>query len=179
MTEKNKNEEMEEFQYLIDSRKLTDKEIASEKHAILKAREARFRSRSENEKKAARLLQLKFQMEEYLNNTECSSGPHFSKFLNIYVDTLYDKRKQFAADISIDPIMLSQVMNNHRDPQEIFIHRLIIHSSVSYGKLCSYNRDLWPRVFYQDKICMFLSRQEVVRDSEEKYVTSRKLDPRE
>ena len=176
MTER-RNDELEEFKYLIDSRNLTEKK--AERDAILKAREARFRNRSEHEKKVARLIQLKYQMEEYLKKPECSSGPCFLKFLNTYVDTLYYKRKHFASDLSIDAIMLSQVMNNHRDPQETFMHRLIIHSQSSYEKICRFNQDLWARVYYQDKVCQFLSTQEMVRDSEERYVTTRKFEPGE
>lgn len=175
MTER-RIDELDEFKYLIDSRNLTEEK--AERDAILKAREARFSSRSGFEKKVARLIQLKYQMEEYLKKPECSSGPCFLKFLNTYVDTLYNKRKHFASDLSIDPIMLSQVMNNHRDPQETFMHRLIIHSKGSYKNVCRFNQDLWPRVFYQDKVCRFLSTQEVVRDSEERYVTTRKIEPR-
>ncbi|MFH0758678.1 MAG: hypothetical protein V2B15_15420, partial [Bacteroidota bacterium] len=179
MTKKRKKDEMEEFKYLIDSRTLSKQERKEESEAILKAREARFRARTEHERKVASLLQLKYQMEEFLKNPVPGSGSYFTKFLNFYVDTLYKKRKDFASDLSIDPIVLSQVLNNHRDPQETFMHRLIIHTRGAYEKVCEFNLELWPRVFYQDKVHRFLSTQHMVRESEEKYVTTRGPEPQE
>lgn len=166
---------MEEFKYLIDSRDLTDKEIEAEKKAILLAREARFRQRSGEEKKMARLLKLKLEMEDYLQNPESISGRAFSKFLQIYVDILYEKRKHFASDLSIPPIVLSQVLNQHRAPQEAFIRRLIIHTRGSYENICAFGRDIWPRIYFQDKVSQFLSTQDQVNDSEAKYVTLRRI----
>ena len=66
--------------------------------------------------------------------------------------------------------MLSQVLNMHRDPQESFIHRLILHSETSYKPVCDFGKDLWPRVYYQDKVCRFLTTQDQVQESEMKYV---------
>lgn len=177
MAENNPDEALEEFKYLIDSRNLTKKEKALERDAILKAREARLKNRSEFEVKVARLLQLKYQMEDYLLNPNYDYGPYFSKFLTIYVDTLYKKRRDFASDVSIDPIVLSQVLNNHRDPQESFLHRLSIHSMGSYKDFTGFSHDLWPRVYFRDKVCKFLSTQALVRESEATYVKSAKIDP--
>ena len=177
MAEREKNITLDEFKYLIDSRNLSEKDKEAEREVLLKAREARFKSRSEYDRKVAKLMQLKYQMEEYVKNPECSSGPNFSRFLSIYVDTLYKKRKDFASDLSIDPVLLSHVLNNHRSPQETFIHRLILHSELSYKSVCDFRRDLWPRVFYQDKVCQFLTAQDQVRESEMKYITGRDIEP--
>ena len=86
---------------------------------------------------------------------------------------LYKKKKDFASDLSIDPIVLSQVLNDHRDPQESFIHRLVLHSMASFEKVCEFNEDMWPRIFYQDKVCKFLSSQNTLKEAESKYVTAR------
>lgn len=153
---------------------MTEKE--AEKEAILRAREARFRSRSESEKKIARLMQLKFQMEAYLEKPDSSTGQKFSEFLKVYVDTLYDKRKHFASDLSIAPIELSQVLNQHRAPQDAFLRRLVIHSRASYKHIGPFDPDVWPRIYYQDKVSQFLFTQEQVKESEAKYVTPRKID---
>jgi hypothetical protein len=92
------------------------------------------------------------------------------------VDTLYDKRTEFASDLSIKPMMLSQVLNNHRYPKDTFIYRLIIHSVGSYKNLCDFDRELWPRVYYQDKVYKFISSQDTLRESEEKYVRNKNWD---
>ena len=91
------------------------------------------------------------------------------------MDILYNKRKNFASDLSIKPIVLSQVLNNYRDPQDTFMYRLILHSEGAYKNLCTFDRELWPRVYYQDKICKFLSSQKKSRKTEEKFVTNRKV----
>lgn len=177
MTDKKTNRDLEEFKYLIDSRHLTDKEKEKEREAILKVREARFRNRTSFEIQVARLLQLKYQMEAYLEESPEAGidnpGTYFTKFLNIYVNTLYKKKKDFASDLSIDPIVLSQVLNNHRDPQDSFIHRLVIHSTACFEKVCEFDQDIWPRIFYQDKVCKFLSGQNTLKEAEAKYVKCR------
>lgn len=176
MIRKRKNKDLEDFKYLIDSRTLTDKERKEEKEAILKAREARFKERSEQEVKIAKLMQLKYQMEDYVNNPKCDLERNFTRFLAAYVDTVYDKRKNFATDLSIKPMVLSQVLNNHREPQSTFILRLIVHSEELYKNLCAFDKELWPRIYYQDKVCEIFSTQDKWRKSEEKFVNKRKLE---
>ena len=133
------------------------------------------RKRTDIQKRKIDLLTLKYQMEDYLNDSTCSLQSYFPKFLTSYVDILYNKRKNFASDLSIKPIVLSQVLNNYRDPQDTFMYRLILHSEGAYKNLCTFDRELWPRVYYQDKICKFLSSQKKSRKTEEKFVTNRKV----
>lgn len=45
MAKRNKDTDLDEFKYLIDSRKLSEKDKEADRKAILKAREARFKSR--------------------------------------------------------------------------------------------------------------------------------------
>ena len=176
MNEKRHEKELEDFKYLIDSRTLSDEDRKAEREAILKAREARFRKRSGIEISTAQLIQLKYQMEDYVDNPAYSPEPRFSEFLKKYVDTLYKKRAEFASDLSIEPMMLSQVLNNHRNPKDTFMCRLIIHSVGSYKSLCDFNRELWPRVYYQDKMYKFISSQDKLRESEEEYVRHKNWD---
>lgn len=173
MIRKRRNKDLEDFKYLIDSRNLTNKEKRAERDAILKAREARFRERSDNEIKTAKLMQLKYQMEKYLNKPKCSLGPFFPKFLINYIDTLYDKRKKFASDISVTPVSLSHILNEHREPKDVFLHRLILHSQVSFKDRCEFDKELWPKVYYQDKVCRIMASSEKWEISEEKYVKGR------
>lgn len=164
------NRDLEEFKYLIDSRNLTDKERAEERDAILKARALRFEKRSANENKTARLMQLKYQMEEYLSSPLCTSGLSFPKFLSTYIDTLYEKRKDFATDISVKPIVLSHVLNEHREPNNSFLLRLMFHSQKSLKDLFEFDKSLWAMVYYQDKVCGFLDSSEKSGKSEKKHV---------
>ncbi len=170
MDKKTINKELNDFKYLIDSRNLTNKEKLSEREAIIKARELRFRKRKDKDIITPKLLQLKYQMEEYLENPVCSNQPLFPKFLKNYVDTLYEKRKGFANDMDIEPTTLSHLINNHREPKDTFIYRLIIHSETTYKNICDFEKELWPKVFYQDKVCDFLSSSEKWKKTEVKHV---------
>lgn len=169
------NNELDDFKYLIDSRNLSDKEKISGREDILRARELRFRVRKEKDIIISKLLQLKYQMEEYLENPECNGQPYFSKFLKRYVDTLYDKRKSFAFDIGIEPIKLSHIINNRREPNEIFIYRLIIHSQGVFKDICDFEDDLWPKIYYQDKVCDFHSSSKKWIKTESKHVRDKEL----
>ena len=155
MTRKENNLELEEFKDLIDSRNLSSKEKQKEREAILNAREERFNKRSENERKVVRLLQLNYQMQEYVKDSACKSGPMFSKFLTSYVDILYEKRKLFAEDIQVSSILVSHLINGHREPNENFFYRLILHTQETFKPFCQFEKALWLKVFYQDKICGF------------------------
>lgn len=170
MIKNRENRDLEDFKYLIDSRNLTDKDKREGKDAILKAREARFRERSDYEIKTAKLMQLKFQMEEYLNKPKYSFKPYFTKFLRMYIDTLYEKRKNFASDISVTPIALSHILNKHREPKDLFLYRLFLHSQDSFKNLCDFDKELWPKVYYQDKVGNFMTSSQKWKKSEEKFV---------
>ena len=46
----------------------------------------------------------------------------------MYVELLNKKRKEFAEEISIDETLLSQLINNHRQPPDYIAIRLELHS---------------------------------------------------
>lgn len=175
MDNKTTNTELDDFKYLIDSRHLSNNEKLSEREAILRARELRFRERKAKDITTSKLLQLKYQMEDYLENPLFHNQPYFPKFLERYVDTLYDKRKSFAFDIDVEPITLSHVINKHRDPKDSFIYRLIVHSQAVYKDVGSFEKDLWPKIYYQDKVCDFLSSSEKWKKTESKHVRHKEL----
>ncbi|WP_416865895.1 MAG: hypothetical protein ACMVP2_26820 [Imperialibacter sp.] len=151
MDRERSNRDIEDFKYLIDSRNLSSKEKREERNAILKAREIRFRSRSENEARRARLMQLKYQMDDHVSSPTFSA-PRFTDFLRSYIDILYDKQKDFATDMQVTPMTISHILNGHREPQEEFLFGLIDHSQQTFRELGGFSWDLWPRVYYQDKV---------------------------
>lgn len=77
----------------------------------------------------ASLLQLKYQIEDYLKSPDYDVERSFGFFLKSYLKTLDKKHKDFASDISITETELSQILNKHRKPSEKVIIRLEIHSS--------------------------------------------------
>ncbi|MEX1190403.1 MAG: hypothetical protein WED10_04105 [Brumimicrobium sp.] len=75
------------------------------------------------------LLQLKYQIEDYLKSPNYDSKLSFSFFLRKYLEILNKKNKEFARDISVAETELSQILNQHRKPSEKIIIRLEIHSN--------------------------------------------------
>lgn len=96
--------------------------------------DARKRTQSEitdQAKLTLKLMQLKFQIEDYLKSDSFNPKFTFSYFLKEYVDVLKKKRKVFAQEISIDETELSQLINKHRQPNDSIIIRLELHSNNS------------------------------------------------
>lgn len=77
-------------------------------------------------------MQLKLKMEDYLKEPVYNNQNHFAQFLEFYVDTIYSKRIDFAKDINVTGNFLSKIINNHREPKEEFILKLMIHSEKAF-----------------------------------------------
>ena len=73
------------------------------------------------------LLQIKFQMQDYIKG-EYNESYSFGYFLKKYVEVVNKLNKDFADDIDIKQTELSQLINNHRAPAEKIIIRLELHS---------------------------------------------------
>jgi plasmid maintenance system antidote protein VapI len=80
-------------------------------------------------KMSLRLYHLRFHIEDYLESKEINPEFTFGSFLKKYVELLEMKRKEFADEISIDETILSQLINNHRQPPDYIAIRLEIHSN--------------------------------------------------
>jgi len=74
------------------------------------------------------LLQLRFQIEDYLNDLHFDKRKTFGYFLKSYIDGINKKQKEFAYEIDIKPTELSQYINNHRKPPQNIMVRLELHS---------------------------------------------------
>jgi hypothetical protein len=110
-------------------RKLTPKQEAETNKKLSELREKNKTKLTEEQILLSRLLQLKYQMEDYSNNFSFDINRTFGYFLREYVKFLNKKNKDFAKDLSIDETYLSQVINRHRMPNDELIIRLEIHSS--------------------------------------------------
>lgn len=168
MTENKKN--TRETDYGIDSRYKSNKERKSEATALMEARLRRMKNLSKDQITKAKLLQLKLKMEEYIKNPVYDNHNYFSDFLKSYIDTIYSKRSTFAKDIDVAPVSLSQVINNHREPKEEFIMKLMIHSEKVYKNVCAFHTKTWYQVYFHEKICDTMSNQEQWRPEIEKHV---------
>jgi hypothetical protein len=71
---------------------------------------------------------IRGRIEDCLATKEYDPAMSFGYFLKEYIDKLKLKRKDFAAQISIDETLLSQLINGHRLPPDYIAIRLEIHS---------------------------------------------------
>lgn len=167
MENKNENTDIENFKYLIDSRKISDKK---QSESITKARLDRYSDRNTNEVKEAKLLQLVFQMEDFLTDPYKEKNYGFLLFLKKYINILYKKRMDFASDISIQPIALSQVINGHREPSNAFLQRLVLHTQQSLEGITNLDGDIWIKILYNDKLKSFKDSRDTWEKRENKFV---------
>lgn len=170
MKSKTNKDFIEDAEYGLDSRYNSTKERESEAASLMEARLMRMKNLSKDQIIRAKLMQLKFKMEEYLKQPMYDDQNHFADFLKVYVDTIYSTRKKFAHDINITPIRLSQVINNHRDPKDEFIMKLMIHSEKVYKNICDFQKKIWYQVYFHEKVCDTMSNQEKWRAKLEKDV---------
>lgn len=168
MNSKKNKDFIEDAEYGLDSRYKSNNEYKSEATALMEARLMRMKNLSKDQIIRAKLMQLKLKMEEYLKQPIYDDHNHFSDFLKLYVDTIYSTRNKFAHDINIKPIRLSQVINNHREPKDEFIMKLMIHSEKVYENICDFHKKTWYQVYFHEKICDTMSSQEKWRPQLEK-----------
>lgn len=173
MTNKKNIIMIEDAEYGVDSRYKSDKERVTDATTLMEARLTRMKNLSKEQIIRAKLIQLKLKMEEYLRNPVYDNRNYFSEFLESYIDAIYAKRSLFAKDINITAVSLSQVINNHREPNEDFIKRLMIHSEMVYKSVCEFQKKTWYEVYFQEKICDTMSSQEKWRPEIEKHIKYR------
>jgi len=159
----------------VDSRYKTNNEREQDAIALMQARLDRMKNLSKEQVLRAKLLQLKLQMENYLKEPVYDNQRHFSQFLEKYVDTIYSKRSDFARDINITANFLSKISNNHREPNEEFILKLMIHSEKVFEQVGEFHKETWYQIYFHEKLCDTMSRQSKWRPEIEKQVRLTKL----
>ena len=168
MTKMRKTTESAEFG--VDSRYTSAKARKSDGQALMEARLERMKHVSEDDIIRAKLVQLKLKIEDYLQKPVYEDHNFFTEFLTAYIDTVYAKRSNFANDIDITPVRLSQVLNNHRDPHDEFMLRLMVHSERTYQNVCDFPQKTWYQVYYQEKIRDTINSEDEWRPEAEKHV---------
>ena len=167
---RNKKNMIEDAEYGVDSRHKSNMERESEATALMEARLMRMKNLSKEQIIRAKLLQLKMKMEEYIKKPVYDKHNYFSEFLKSYIDTIYSKRSFFARDVDVTPVSLSQIINNHREPKEEFIMKLMVHSEKVYENICEFHKKTWFQVYFHEKICDTMSNQEQWKPKIEKHV---------
>ncbi|CAN5197618.1 hypothetical protein BH09BAC1_BH09BAC1_00140 [soil metagenome] len=75
------------------------------------------------------LLQIRYQIEGYVKEHDFDKKRTIGSFLKAYIDAHHKSQIEFAKEISIQPTVLSQYINNRRIPSESILVRLEIHSN--------------------------------------------------
>lgn len=133
-------------------------EIMEQQHLVTDAVELmqyrvdQMKKLSDADIRKARLLQLKFKMTGYLEDLSYGSKSRFSEYLQMYVDVLFDKRLHFATELGISGVVLSQIINGHREPNIEFVAKLTAHSLIAFKSAGNFPKTLWFEVFYKDKL---------------------------
>jgi len=158
------------FEFGIDSRYENQKDKNFESIRLMEERVKRLKNLPPEQVIKAKLLQLKYKMEDYLSKTMDDNQNHFTGFLELYIDSIYPKRIDFAKDINVTPNFLSKIINKHREPKDDFFHKLMIHSEKVYKNISDFHKTIWIEVYYHEKICETLANQKNWRPKIEKQI---------
>jgi len=109
------------------------------------ARREKFANRTVVQRIHSNLLQLKFQLEDYIASDQYKEKLTFGYFLYEYVSRQEKKDKEFANEVDVTPAVLSQYINGHRKPKDEFIIRLELHSNGMIPAIS------WYKVIQKDK----------------------------
>lgn len=142
-----------------DQRKLASEQL----------REARKKTKaqaSERDILTAKLMQLKFQLEDYLSNREFESNRRFGYFLKSYLAILGKKRIDFAREIDVHETFLSQLINGRRKPNDNIIIRLELHSNKCIPA------EYWFRVVEKERIFEIKTNRQL-RNEERVHVSNK------
>lgn len=159
-----------DFEYGVDSRYSNKEERGADSVALMQARLERMKNVSKEQIVRAKLVQLKLRMENYLKEPSYDNNKHFTNFLETYIDAIYSQRNKFAEDINVTPVFLSQIINNHREPKQDFILKLMVHSEMAFENVCDFHKKTWYQVYFQEKISDTMFSQAEWRPRIEKQV---------
>jgi transcriptional regulator with XRE-family HTH domain len=123
-------------------------------------------SRTPEQWKEAKMLQVKYQILSSIDNVEPMEERNFQYFLNEYIRAQDKKDKEFAEDVDVKPYVLSQYLNGHRNPPKEFLIRLELHSN---GLIPA---SWWFRLLQKSKE-LELSQDEAIREQERKHVKNK------
>ncbi|WP_439505790.1 hypothetical protein [Sediminibacterium sp.] len=159
-----------DFEYGVESRYKNKIEREADSISLMQARLERMKNVPKEQIVRAKLLQLKLKMENYLIEQNNNEDNQFTNFLKMYIDAIYSQRNKFAEDINVTPVLLSQVINNHREPKEEFLLKLMIHSEKVFKNVGNFHKKTWYQVYFQEKIADTMLNQEKWRPGIEKQI---------
>lgn len=109
--------------------KLTKKQRLEADKQLAEARKKYREQAAMKEYLKANLLQLRLQLQDYVKSEQYDPNKRFGEFLKAYLVITNKKSNEFAGEINIHETLVSQLINNHREPNEDIMVRLEIHSN--------------------------------------------------
>jgi transcriptional regulator with XRE-family HTH domain len=146
--------------------KRTDEQRQNDSIAIKKLRDESIHKGSDETKMIFQLLQLKYNMEDYIRKATYDEHMSFGSFLKKYVHLANRKQKDFAEEIGMKATELSQIINRHRKPPYGFVIRLEIHSNSAISAIC------WNRLIEKENEFELMNDKNIW-NRERKHVKSR------
>lgn len=118
--------------YNVPAHGLSKEEKEQADKELLKFRQSRLKSYSEQDELLAKLLQLRYKIEDYVSMSKRTNDRkenlYFGSFLSSYIKILDCKQQDFAQEINVHPTKLSRIINNKDEPKQYLFYRLEKHS---------------------------------------------------
>ena len=108
--------------------KLTAKQKKEAAEQLAEARKKSRATMTDETKRHLIAIAIRSRITDALQEDKFNPEQTFGSFLKMYVELQEKKRKDFAAEISIDETLLSQLINGHRLPPDYIAIRLELHS---------------------------------------------------
>lgn len=109
--------------------KLTKKQQLEADKQLAEARKRNRANMTKLDYLRANLMQLRLQLHDYVRSDMYDPEQNFGNFLKSYLVIINKKSNEFAQEISIHETLVSQFINNRREPNEDIMVRLEIHSN--------------------------------------------------
>jgi hypothetical protein len=145
---------------------LSEKEKVEASNELILARKKVKKQLNDNQILYAKVLQLRFQMEDYSRSNSYNKDFSFAYFLRKYIRLSYKNNKDFAKDIHLAETELSSILNKGRTPNRKTFVRFELHSNNVIPAIS------WYKVLEKEKEYE-LQTDMILREEEEKYVKKR------
>lgn len=120
-----KEELVEAFVFPSD---MTEEEEKEASRQLMADRMRRLANRTPEEKMLSGLLKIKYQMKDYINQSQFDEEKSTIYFLNEYLKVINKKQKDLAKDIGIHVTRLSRILNGKENLSLAIAYRLEAHS---------------------------------------------------
>lgn len=145
---------------------LTPEEKAEADRQLAEHRLRKKKMRTDAESLEFELMRLKLLLEDYIQQDDFVPKYTFGYFLDMYLQLTKKKKKEFAKEIQIHETLLSQILNNRREPSDFILIRLEIHSNNSIPAIN------WLKLVEKEKEFYFKNDRSL-REKESQFVSGK------